>query len=548
MPTVTYLRPEDYGADPTTAVNSGPALQSAFNAAATQKAEVWLSGGTYLTAQALTVPDGVRVVGENPGTTVIAGMLVSSQFTGDRLLDVGNGVWLEGFTVDGAAAAAKLLFGVHAQNVSGVTVRSCVVKRAQKQFGAQVWLLGCTSSVVEDCEVSDGERGVAVKGACADVRVSGCRAHTLSKFGILVESVETGVSVRTTVEGCQVWNIVDNSSDTPKAKHPIYFGTTTSGSPPAADRYHEDARIVGNRVYGNHQASYFGAGTADNIAVYQCRGAVVANNHSFFGGDLGISVDYSEHCVVVGNVCGVNDTDGIGIYRSSDCVVSANVSYNNGRDWDGVYRNATPPRLDMAGILVTESHDTVVTGNRCWEDGSDAPPTSAGKQRYGVTVTASSTGTLVSDNHLQGNDAGALSTAAGQWIGSQYDGTGFRFDAGIRLGTDVLISRLGVGVTRVSGYLCAGDAAAGWGGSLNAKANSDLSLGAVIRGFSATQSADLLSVESHDGAQQYLRVSPGKLGFFGTAPVVQPSVSTGTADVKVDSVIAALRALGLIAP
>jgi hypothetical protein len=217
-----------------------------------------------------------------------------------------------------------------------------------------------------------------------------------------------------------------------------------------------------------------------------------------------------------------------------------------------------------------------------------------------VSVAADCSGTVIADNNLVGNLAtntlghpvGAARVLTTQLLGPQWDENAIAFDrpigmrppspaTGAAVAADTLLARIAPYTWRAYGYFCAGDDATAFGGTLNVQANTDTTRGAVIRGHGAGQSADLLAVqshdgaqpylrvapgltavrpanstqmsdvltvESHDGAQSYLRVAPGKLGFFGKAPVAQPSVSTGTADAKVDSVIAALRTLGLIAP
>jgi parallel beta-helix repeat protein len=528
-PSQVYVRPEDYPRYPGENDDRLSLLRT-IAGAKNLNATVWLEGA-YTIGGPLDILDGVHVMGQGPAVTSISA--TSGFAANEYMLRPGNGVTVEGITLDASLAATNVTHVLSMDSVSGVAIRNCVLTGASRADAGQITIEDCANVVVADCEVSDGTRGIAVIEACADVRITGCRVHHITEGGIYV-SAQTTASVRTVVEGCRLWSITGGQNN-----YPIYFGTAQPAPDPTS--YHVDARVIGNHVEGNPgkaanpESGTWTGGTSDNIAIYECRGAVISDNHSTNGGDLGISVDYSDRCIVVGNVCALNTNDGIAVVRSTNCVVSANVSLNNGRDWAGVTRLG---RTDLSGIRVETSHQTIVTGNRCYEEQDPATPAppqvTPGRQQYGISVTADSTGTLIGSNDLQGKHVAPYIIWSAQAISGQWDGTASRFSGavrvysgieqnpravlatdGVHLGAggaaapDASISRLGVGITRVSGYLCAGDNAVGWGASVNAKANSDASLGAVIRGNSAGQSADLLAVQSHDGAQTYLRVGLG---------------------------------------
>jgi hypothetical protein len=67
-----YLNVNDYGADPTGAVDSSQAIQDAINAAETAHQGVWIPAGTYTVTHQLVV-DQVTVKGAGPWRSVLAG-------------------------------------------------------------------------------------------------------------------------------------------------------------------------------------------------------------------------------------------------------------------------------------------------------------------------------------------------------------------------------------------------------------------------------------------------------------------------------------------
>jgi parallel beta-helix repeat protein len=508
-----YVTPVEFPGDDDTAP-----LQQALTAAKNTNATVWLMGA-YTISKSLWIPPGVRVMGQGPAVTSITA--ATGYSGGNPMLVANDGVTVEGITL-AAAPGSTVSEGLLAmQNVSGVRVRHCVMTGGSNANTSQIYISGCTDVVVSDCEVSGGPRGISVIEACVDVRIVDCNVHDITEAAIYVSASENA-SVRTVISGCRISGLVGPSPNA--TNYPLYFGTVVNppdnpdGTPTC---YHLDSRVIGNHVEGNYGMSANkptdwpddpnAGGTADNIGIYQCRGAVVAHNHTYYGGDLGISLQNCDRCIVTANVCGVNDTDGIAVYYSTNCIVSGNLSFNNGRDWDGYYRNSQWPRLDFSGI-VQNSKDVLVAGNRCWEDESDYPPANAGtppanpgRQQFGVYVhNDNTTDAVVADNQLSGNVLGWVKVPTGQLIGSQYDGTGYRFDPPIRLVASVTQDNL---------Y--------------------------------APVDAGLVSAPSYDPSGD-LQVASGQLGFFGTQPAARPVVTGTTTDPVVTSLVAALQGLGLI--
>jgi parallel beta-helix repeat protein len=546
---VQAILPEWWGAVADGTVDCAPALNAAALAAVNAGAEIRLGSGTYAVLSPVAAEAGNRFVGAgSAGTTLKAG--AGFNLSGPlMMLQVSvNGVTVEDLTLDGSAVAT-LQYGILAQQASGLAVRRCVLKGAMGAGGAPLQLNRCTACVVEECEVTLGRRGIVVAGACDNVSILRCRVHDTYDYGIyVVWDADLGTaSNAVTVAGCDVYAVVKGAGTINGCpRHPICFVASNTNQTVR----HRNARVLANRVTGNDAAylpsctdganapSTWGTGTADNIAIYQCREAVVAENVSTRGGDLGIALDYSERCTVVANVCSYNDTHGIGVVRAKDCVVTGNVCFNNGQ-WR--YTPATRP--DLGGISLEDAHANTVVANRCYDD--QATKT----QTYGIVASSLSTGNVISSNQLAGNGTAPYKLDAAQVLGVQYNGDalvataalGFAGASGV---PDVSLGRIAPYVLRATGYLAVGDNATLAGGTLNVLANSDTTRGINVRGVSGQQ-ADLLRVEAHDGTDS-LRVGADKIGFLGAAPVVRQTVSGATTDAKVTSLLTALENLGLI--
>lgn len=169
-------------------------IQDAINAGA---CGIYVKAGTYLTAETITVPGGVYILGENLDGTTIDFMSGSWNF-----VILGFGARIEGLRVVGAGAA---LGAFHFNTCSNATVEKCRVDgsvRTATFNGAtfchlkEVWAQGCslesvfvdatsTDNRITDNRFTDGlQYGVVLEGAFNKVVGNTIAGHT--NDGILV--------------------------------------------------------------------------------------------------------------------------------------------------------------------------------------------------------------------------------------------------------------------------------------------------------------------------------------------------------------------------
>lgn len=111
-------------------------------------------------------------------------------------------------------------------------------------------------------------------------------------------------------------------------------------------------------------------------------------------GNLGYGGEGDRYNVVTANFCYSNGLSGIEVVSGGNNVVSNNVCENNSRSEPGRW----------PGILVEDTHSTVVAGNRC----IDSQPEGGKTQAYGIIIKRKSTDNVVTGNMMTGHTAGGI--------------------------------------------------------------------------------------------------------------------------------------------
>lgn len=168
-------------------------------------------------------------------------------------------------------------------------------------------------------------------------RIKGWRGYGIYGYGT-VDGAPSDVLIG--------WNRITDLTTGGTPRYAVH--TSLSVSPTMLARF----AVIGNTVLGPG-LSYTAtpAGTADQFGLFKIDGLLVQGNTSWYGGDVGITVENCYNFAVIGNDCRFNDACGIAIYTDvKRGTITGNVAINNGLSRNG-------DRLDRvkAGIRVGSS-------------------------------------------------------------------------------------------------------------------------------------------------------------------------------------------------
>ena len=131
-----------------------------------------------------------------------------------------------------------------------------------------------------------------------------------------------------------------------------------------------------------------------NVRYLNVSGSRFHDNRGHGIGNLGFGGEGDRYNVVTANFCYDNGLCGIEALGGGDNVVSNNVCENNSR--------SEPNR--WPGILVENTHGTIVAGNRC----VDSQPEDSKTQGYGILVRRQSADNVITGNMMSGHARGGI--------------------------------------------------------------------------------------------------------------------------------------------
>lgn len=324
------------------ATDASAAIQSAINGvSAAGGGVVHLGEGTFLVDSRIELKSNVSIRGVGPQTVLKAGPnCTTAVLVGLGATAVSN-VTLADFRIDGNSAATAPTFnGIQVSSGAWIDfVRLFLDDVADNG----VYLIGTTDATMRQC------------------RITGSGATGANGHG--VQAVLS--SHRLTVDR--------------------HFSTACGGMGVRVDNSDEPAVIHG-------RFDQAGGGGFECIGVTDtCPGATIHGNHAINGQDNGISASAPESSVVGNYVVGAQ-LHGIQV-NGANCTVVGNVSKNNNQA-GGATR---------AGIHINNVENTIVTGNRCWDDQSTQT------QDYGLKITGEVAYTETG-NDFSGNKTSATGT------------------------------------------------------------------------------------------------------------------------------------------
>lgn len=218
--------------------------------AAAQSGEtVFVAAGTY--HELLTVPDGVKLVGSNPTTTIIDG----SSTNNTPVVHLGNGSTLTGFTVQ--HSGTTFWDAAVWADQGPVTVTNNRIQHNSMGIVRFCWSPPCsdTSTVMNNLVANNMQTGILIHGAQANVTFNTVDSNQLQ--GITFESSGG--------QGTSVANILTNNTTGLTAPAPttltsnlLWSNTTTYGpNTPAGS-----SDIIADPLYVKSKSNYYALHTA----------------------------------------------------------------------------------------------------------------------------------------------------------------------------------------------------------------------------------------------------------------------------------------------
>lgn len=350
----------DYNADNTGVAAAHTQIQAAITAAvAAGGGTVYLPPGTYSVGAFIALKDKVSIVGAGREATILKAR---------------------------AGLATGIIVGATADSASDLTIRDLTLDgdyatNALSIRGVQV-TAGARLRIRDITVRNTGYGGILLQTGTVDSTIEGCR---IENVGLGSEANGFGISFVGLSHRC-------------KALHNRVIGARGMGigGGSAVGNAPQDVEVSGNYIDQTGSSTYEAIGFTAG-----CDRLIVRGNQIFNSMDNGISVSCSE-ATVVGNI--VNGAQNSGIHLGGlNCTCTGNVVKNSGREVGAVI---------FAGILLSGSTGSVVTGNRCFDDQGTKT------QDYGIRESAG-TGcdyNVIAANVVRGNLTGGTSVSGANTI------------------------------------------------------------------------------------------------------------------------------------
>lgn len=405
-----WVTPEDFGGD----------IQKALDAS---RIVALHAGATYQVEDTITLDDNQVLLGFGATIKRKAGAGIFDLIANEDQISGDVGIVIRDVKVDGnkdtdglvATDPADRFSGISLVNVARAEVSGCTVTgTVNAEAHGGIWVQNCTDSRISRNTVTGNDRtGILYFGG----------ARNVFSENIAYSNSGSGMSGGSCTDAQFIGNTSYNNG----------AGGTYSGINVSGNR----SRAIGNVSYGNT-----GSGLALGEASYPTNGAVVSAN-VLYGNTLdGISSQYSDSAIIIGNTCTGNARHNIRIYHGSDdvAVVGNEASGATGANSNGIYvedgdrarlvgnrcagnganginiganspdgiaegnvcvDNGKVTASNIAGIILNASTGWVVKGNQCFD--TQSSPT----QESGIWIAGGS-GNSVEGNRLTPNKTYAI--------------------------------------------------------------------------------------------------------------------------------------------
>jgi len=293
----------DFGADPTGATNSAPAIQLAVNFAAGRR--IYIPQGTYTIGSTITCPSGTWLEGDGGGETILQGSAdVNVLLFQDASVADYTGAGISKLKITGSGAAARL---VTVNNVWGFTAQNCFIRGVPTVFRCieiQRYSFECK---IDSCRITDAIESCIYLNEISGEPPNGCMITNCDfspedgGYGVYDEAGNTRI----------IGNWFEYAFS---AGPPVGYGGTSiysTGSP----------QIIGNNIADGYNGDYA-------IHLNGTNGAIVNSNSINVNGPdaTGIYVNGCSNTVVNGNKFNIDVADYfISVTNSDRTIISSNV-------------------------------------------------------------------------------------------------------------------------------------------------------------------------------------------------------------------------------
>lgn len=376
--------------DDTTAINNAKSAAGAGSALAPTVVYFPYTSSGYTYNGLLAPVSGVTLRGDRRVKIKLIG---SSRSIFVFFNTSGDGIGLENLTIDGNGLVTSYVIQVGNSNTRP-SIKNCTIQDPTSTASTLIETgTGITDLTIEGNTLNGGSAGVMLNNDPSRVCVRKNYIYGWADRGIYVLGTATLAASQFVLDNNWIVYTLTGTG----VRQPIAL-VGNSANPFAAPK------ITNNWVYGNGNShnAVSSPGTADNISLHQCTDPIVTGNHSYNGGDVGITVSLNiTGGVIANNICEGNDTDGIYV-SGTGVTVGNNTCRNNGKNGNSD-RGATA----RAGIAL-DGCTAVACGGNTLEDDQGSPT-----QQYGLVTLNTCDSISLAGNAYRGNVTAPRSISGG---------------------------------------------------------------------------------------------------------------------------------------